>query len=90
MTETANIVRVKRDGRRGWHWIAKDKYEADPSAFDLWFDPLDHDGDGKPGGSAPAPSEDLSDLRAAYTEKFGKKPFAGWNAETLREKLAAG
>lgn len=26
-------------------------------------------------------------LRAAYFEKFGKKPYMGWSAATLREKL---
>lgn len=52
--------------------------------------PLDHDGDGKSGGSVkPAPTEDLADLREDYTEIVGKKPFPGWNAETLREKIAA-
>lgn len=30
---------------------------------------------------------DLSDLRAAYTEQFGKKPYHGWDADTLREKM---
>ena len=32
--------------------------------------------------------DDLKDLRAAYREKFGKKPFAGWDADTLLEKMA--
>lgn len=35
-----------------------------------------------PGGEAAA-------LREQYQAKFGKKPFMGWTAEQLREKLAA-
>lgn len=27
-------------------------------------------------------------LRALYQERFGKKPFMGWDADTLREKLS--
>ncbi|RHZ96470.1 hypothetical protein D1114_07095 [Cereibacter sphaeroides] len=32
--------------------------------------------------------DDISALRAAYQEKFGKRPFMGWDAETLRDKLS--
>lgn len=40
-------------------------------------------------GDAPAPVvDDLAELRAAYAEKFGKRPFNGWNAEALKAKLA--
>ncbi len=54
------------------------------------IDPLDHDGDGKKGGSEKPPADpDLAILRAEYQAKFGKKPFAGWKADQLREKLAA-
>jgi len=35
-----------------------------------------------------APATDLPTLRAAYEKKFGKKPFNGWPAATLIEKLA--
>ena len=31
---------------------------------------------------------DLSALRAQYTAKMGKKPFHGWDAPTLIEKIA--
>lgn len=51
-------------------------------------DPFDHDGDGRPGGS-PKPAGELSALRQEYTEKLGKRPFNGWDADTLREKIAA-
>ena len=32
---------------------------------------------------------DVAALRAAYVEKFGKKPWNGWDEATLREKMAA-
>lgn len=53
-------------------------------------DPLDHDGNGKKGGSkAPDGDKDeLAALRAEYAEKLGKKPFNGWDAAKLREKIA--
>jgi hypothetical protein len=52
-------------------------------------DPLDHDSDGKKGGSPSVkPSDDLTTLRTKYSEKFGKRPFHGWDAMTLTEKLA--
>lgn len=48
-----NCIKVKRDGPRGWHWIAADKY--DPATHELADerDPLDHDANGKKGGSRP-------------------------------------
>lgn len=49
-------------------------------------DPLDHDFDGEKGGSISG-GADLKALRAAYKDHFGKKPFAGWDAETLLKKL---
>lgn len=54
-----------------------------------WVDALDHDADGKKGGSVKQPADDdLKALRAEYAEKIGKKPFGGWDAETLRAKIA--
>jgi hypothetical protein len=49
---------------------------------------LDHDHDGREGGSPKRAEADVSALRAAYQEKFGKRPFNGWDAATLREKIA--
>lgn len=51
---------------------------------------LDHDGDGEPGGStAPAdPKEELDALRARYKQLAGKGFFPGWDAQTLRAKIA--
>lgn len=33
---------------------------------------------------------DLASLRAEYQAKFGKRPFNGWDADALREKIAKG
>jgi CO dehydrogenase/acetyl-CoA synthase beta subunit len=33
-------------------------------------------------------SDDINELRKEYQEKFGKKAFAGWTAEQLKEKIA--
>ncbi len=33
------------------------------------------------------PGPDKKELTAKYIAKFDKKPFAGWNAEKLQEKL---
>lgn len=32
---------------------------------------------------------DIHELRADYEAKFGKRPFMGWTAETLTEKMGA-
>ena len=52
-------------------------------------DPLDHDGDGRKGGSAaPAgDADELKRLRAEYTDLAGKKPFAGWKADRLQSEI---
>jgi len=51
-------------------------------------DPLDHDEDGKKGGSKSAEqSDELAKLRADYAEIVGKKPYHGWNAEELQAKI---
>lgn len=49
-------------------------------------DALDHDGSGEKGGSVSA--GDLTELRKEYTKVVGKKPFPGWDAATLRAKMA--
>lgn len=50
----AEVIRVKRNGPRGWHLIAKNSY--DPKVYEIVKgDPLDHDADGKKGGSLPEP-----------------------------------
>jgi hypothetical protein len=56
-------------------------------------DPLDHDGDGKKGGSVSGrtaeQSEALKVARAAYKKATGKNAFNGWDEATLREKMGA-
>ncbi len=32
--------------------------------------------------------DELAELRAEYQEAVGKRPFYGWDADTLREKIA--
>lgn len=34
------------------------------------------------------PQDDINALRGQYSAKFGKKPFNGWDADTLKEKLS--
>ena len=52
--------------------------------------PFDGDGDGEPGGGASGGDKDeLRDLRAEYQKVVGKRPYNGWDADTLREKIAA-
>lgn len=52
-------------------------------------DPLGHDGNGKKVGSkAVTQSEELTALRTEYFEKFGKRPFHGWDVKAITEKLA--
>ncbi len=41
------------------------------------------------GYATKAPKGDLADLRAEYQDVFGKKPFMGWDADTLRAKIDA-
>jgi len=50
---------------------------------------LDHDDNGKEGGSvSPEPTDDLPALRAEYQAKMGKRPFPGWGADELRRRMA--
>lgn len=63
--------------------------DFDPARHRLWRDPLDHDHDGRKGGSLKQDlSDDLAEARRAYAETFGKRPFHGWDAETLRKMIA--
>lgn len=37
---------------------------------------------------AAGPVEDLAELRETYERILGKRPFNGWDAATLRDKIA--
>ncbi|THV13738.1 hypothetical protein [Rhizobium rhizophilum] len=51
--------------------------------------PLDHDGDGRKGGSLKREASDnLTALRKKYQTKTGKRPFRQWDAATIEAKLA--
>lgn len=49
---------------------------------------LDHDGDGKAGGSTKQAGDEVAALRAEYQTRLGRKPFNGWDVDTLRAKIA--
>lgn len=36
----------------------------------------------------PAEADDIAELRAEYERIVGKRPFMGWGAEALRQKIA--
>lgn len=53
------------------------------------FRPLDHDKDGKKGGSPkPAADDDLTAARQEYREALNRQPFHGWDAAELRKRIA--
>jgi hypothetical protein len=35
------------------------------------------------------PVDDMAKLRADYQDKFGKRAYPGWDADALRERMAA-
>lgn len=37
---------------------------------------------------ADEPADDLTELRAAYQDAVGKRAYHGWDADTLRDKIA--
>lgn len=53
-------------------------------------DPMDHDLDGRKGGaSKPVDAPDvMGAMRSEYEEKVGRRPFMGWDAATLKQKIA--
>jgi hypothetical protein len=52
--------------------------------------PLDHDGNGKKGGSPkPKPSAELTAARKEYRAKSGKQAFHGWDEAELRRRIDA-
>jgi len=51
--------------------------------------PLDHDGDGNPGGSLPADKrgDDVASLRAEYEALTGKAPDRRWGESRLKKEI---
>lgn len=50
--------------------------------------PLDHDGDGRKGGSKPADdSEEMQKLRTKYQEVVGKRAYHSWGAAELQRRI---
>lgn len=50
--------------------------------------PLDHDANGRAGGSLPADERGLGDLRAEYTKAFGVAPDRRWGEKRLSDAIA--
>ncbi|MBX3490898.1 hypothetical protein [Parvibaculum sp.] len=87
MSDTCPTVRIKSSNAAGFADL--NETDFDPAAHELWVDPLDHDGDGKKGGSQkPDADAELKALRAEYAELAGKKFFAGWDAAGLKARIA--
>jgi hypothetical protein len=88
----AQIFDCEEDVPKGWQDRSFPGFPKAMGARGPIKSVLDHDGDGKPGGSKSA-AEDAKDavkaLRVAYQEKFGKKPFSGWGAEELQRRMDA-
>lgn len=85
MSNTVRMIRTD-DGKTGD--IHPDEVEHMIKHGWQVVDPLDHDGDGKPGGSAaPEHTDELAALRAQYADLYGKRPFMGWDAKTLTAKI---
>lgn len=56
------------------------------------FDPKVHklfDAPAKAAKPAPSGDDETTTLRAEYEAKAGKRPFMGWDADKLRDKIAA-
>jgi len=65
-----------------------DREPNNPDTDDQSSDQTGENGD--TGGSKGDPaSDELNKLRAEYKAKLGTKPFNGWDADKLREKIAA-
>lgn len=68
---------------------AQDGGEITTRKFNPQRDPLDHDGDGKKGGSVPAgdPSDAIAKLRAEFKELTGKDAHARWGEARLQAEV---
>lgn len=65
-----DLIKVKRDGPRGWHWISRAKYDASPRDFEPVDEAQVSSGLGTDSGDQFSEAE----LRAVITEVTGKSP----------------
>ncbi|NLS07616.1 hypothetical protein HGP14_30600 [Rhizobium sp. P32RR-XVIII] len=69
--------------------IAVRKAKAAPTGYEAQGTAHDpHAGAHERVGRDSAPGDALADLRKEYHDVLGKRPFHGWDAETLRAKIA--
>lgn len=73
MLQTGDTFEANRRDARVLHAIKKARYA---------------EGDEAASPEAETP-DDIEELRAKYLTVLGKRPFHGWDAATLREKIAA-
>jgi len=71
------VMRFKQQPPKGWERLGPGHYDR---YTEQWVDEPAEDTDEETEG-------DIKAARAAYQAKFGKKPYHGWDAATLLEKL---
>lgn len=79
MSDVLKTVKIRRGGRA----TVINKSDFDPNVHELFDAPV------KAAKPAPSGDDETSALRAEYEAKAGKKPFMGWDADKLRDKIAA-
>jgi hypothetical protein len=100
MTATKGLKYAGKRLEAGEHFDAKSKNDAKVlSALGAKYrtsaisaSPVQKTGDLSANTSSaalPAPGDILAPLREEYQRVIGRKPFHGWDADTLREKIAA-
>lgn len=67
----------------------RNEIEAAARARRQAFHQLDHDRNGRPGGSLPASARALDDLRAAYELLAGQAADKRWGRKRLEAKIEA-
>lgn len=75
--------------REAWDAVALADKSATKPVVNVLLPQLDHDNNGKPGGSLKGDGIDLPALRVAYKEKFGKRAFPGWDAAEITKRMEA-
>jgi hypothetical protein len=79
-----DVFDVPEDAKASWFKPVDGEASASPDS------PLSHESDGNASPAAAEQTDELTLLRDQYKAAFGKKAFAGWDAEKLRAKLSAG